>query len=103
MNKLTKEEFEQKMASGEPFVVDFYADWCQSCVEMMPVVEEVAGKSDVPFYKVNIDEEPELKEQNRIKAIPMVMMYKSGRVREFLYGKNDTQKLEQKLTRLKNY
>lgn len=101
MNTLTLQEFEQKLANKEAFVVDFYADWCQSCVEMMPTVEEVAGESTVPFYKVNIDEQVDMKEKCRIKAIPMLMFYKNGRAMEFLYGKNEKQKLEQKLNRIK--
>ncbi len=48
-----------------------------------------------------MDEQPELKEKNRIKAIPMLMFYKDGRTREFLYGKNDKTKIEQKLNRIK--
>ncbi len=68
---------------------------------MLPMVEEVANESTVPFYKVNVDEQPELKEKNRIKAIPMLMFYKDGRTREFLYGKNDKTKIEQKLNRIK--
>jgi thioredoxin-like negative regulator of GroEL len=68
---------------------------------MLPTVEEVAGESDIPFYKVDIDEQPEMKERNRIKAIPMLMYFKDGRTREFLYGKNEKTKVEQKLNRIK--
>ena len=101
IEKITLEEFEQKLASKEPFVIDFWAPWCPTCVEMLPTVEEVAGESDIPFYKVDIDEQPEMKERNRIKAIPMLMFFKDGRTREFLYGKNDKTKVEQKLNRIK--
>lgn len=100
MKTLSVEEFEEKLKSGEKFVVDFYADWCQACVEMMPTVEEVATETDIPFYKVNIDEQPELKERNRIKAIPMLMMFSEGRTREFVYGKAPKDKVTQKLSRL---
>ena len=93
MQELTLQEFEEKLASKEPFVVDFWAPWCPTCIEMLPMVEEVANESTVPFYKVNVDEQPELKEKNRIKAIPMLMFYKDGRTREFLYGKTIRQKL----------
>ena len=68
---------------------------------MLPTVEEVANESTIPFYKVNVDEQPELKEKNRIKAIPMLMYFKDGRTREFLYGKNEKSKIEQKLNRIK--
>jgi thioredoxin 1 len=101
IQKITLEEFEQKLASKEPFVVDFWAPWCPTCIEMLPTVEEVAGESHIPFYKVDIDEQPEMKERNRIKAIPMLMYFKDGRTREFLYGKNEKAKIEQKLNRIK--
>lgn len=101
MNTLTLQEFEEKLQSKEPFVVDFWAPWCPTCVEMLPVVEELATESTVPFYKVNVDDQPELKEKVRIKAIPMLMMYKHGRAMEFVYGKVDKSKIEQKLNRIK--
>lgn len=100
INTITLQEFEQKLENKEAFVVDFYADWCQSCIEMMPTVEEVAHESTVPFYKVNVDNQPEMKEKCRIKAIPMLMYYKGGRPMEFLYGKNEKQKVIQKLNRI---
>jgi thioredoxin 1 len=101
IQKITLEEFEQKLETKEPFVIDFWAPWCPTCIEMLPTVEEVAGESDIPFYKVDIDEQPEMKERNRIKAIPMLMFFKDGRTREFLYGKNEKTKVEQKLNRIK--
>lgn len=101
IQKITLEEFEQKLESKEPFVVDYWAPWCPTCVEMMPLVEEISNESTIPFYKVDIDEQPELKERNRIKAIPMLMMYKGGRAMEFIYGKTEKAKVEQKLNRIK--
>jgi thioredoxin 1 len=101
MKELSLQEFEEKLASNEPFVVDLWPPWCPTCMEMLPTVEELANESTVPFYKVNVDEQPELKEKNRIKAIPMLMFYKDGRIREFLYGKNDKTKIEQRLNRIK--
>ena len=100
MNELTNEVLEQKLQSGEAFVVDYYADWCQACNEMMPLVNEIATEQSVPFYKVNIDNQPDLKEKARIKAIPMLMMYKGGRVREFIYGKAEKETIEKKLNML---
>lgn len=101
MQEITLEQFEAKLASKDQFVVDFWAPWCPTCIEMLPVVEKVAEEfSNIPFYKVNIDEQPDMKERVRIKAIPMLMMYAEGRPREFLYGKADQPKIEQKLKRI---
>lgn len=98
MEKLTPELLDQKLQSGEPFVVDYHAHWCEACRDMMPVVKEIAEEyPEVPFYEVDIDEQPELKTRAKIKAIPMMMMYKGGRVREFVYGKTDKDIIERKL------
>lgn len=96
----TVQEFETLLQSGQPFVVDFYADWCGPCNQMLPVVEDIAETSDVPFYKVNIDTAPEVKERNKIKAIPMLIMFNEGRVREFAYGVTEKEKIVNKLERL---
>lgn len=103
INTITLEEFEQKIANKENFVIDFWAPWCETCTKMMPLVEELAEESNIPFYKVNIDEQPEMKERNRIKAIPMILMYARGRTAEFVYGEADKSKIEQRLMRISRF
>ena len=39
--KLTTEELQQKIDSGEKFIVDLYADWCGPCRMIGPIVEKV--------------------------------------------------------------
>lgn len=62
-----------KYLGDEPCVIDFWAPWCAPCLRMNPGVEalarEYAGR--VKVYKVNIDEEKELKEHFGAVAIPM--------------------------------
>lgn len=62
-----------KYLGSEPCVIDFWAPWCAPCLRMNPGVEalarEYAGR--VKVYKVNIDEEKELKEYFGAVAIPM--------------------------------
>ena len=100
MKSLSTQQFNELLTSGAPFAVDFYAGWCVACAEMLPVMTEIAQEHSVPVYKVNIDDEPELKEKLRIKAIPMVMMFKDGRLRKFSYGKVSKEKIVSKLNRL---
>lgn len=100
INNIDLIEFERKLSNKDTFVVDFYADWCQSCIEMMPLIEEISNETDIPFYKVNIDEDAQMKDRNRIKAIPMLIMFKDGRMAEFIYGKVEKIKIQHKLNRL---
>ena len=96
---LTLEEYQSAIDNGDMMVVDFYADWCQKCTEMMPVVEQIAANlvDRVPVYKVNIDEQPELKEKARIKAIPMLTIVNNGHMRDFVFGSATEEKIMHKI------
>lgn len=55
-----------------PIVVDFYATWCGPCKAMAPLMEKMAERyqNQVNFYKVDVDECPELAEYFDIEIIP---------------------------------
>jgi thioredoxin-like negative regulator of GroEL len=49
---------------------------------------------------VNIDNEPVLKEQSRIRAIPALLFYRKGKIVDFLFGESTPDKIKQKLESL---
>jgi thioredoxin 1 len=100
MQEITTDTFESTVSSSEYAVVDYWAPWCSHCVAMLPNVEQVATESTVPFYKVNIDNEPVLKEQSRIRAIPALLFYRKGKIVDFLFGESTPDKIKQKLESL---
>ena len=59
-------------AGSRPAIIDFYATWCGPCKMMAPLVESLAGKyaGKIDFYKVDIDQEPELASVFGIRSIP---------------------------------
>lgn len=59
-------------AGSRPAIIDFYATWCGPCKMMAPIVESFARKyaGKVDFYKVDIDQEPELASVFGIRSIP---------------------------------
>ena len=59
-------------AGSRPAIIDFYATWCGPCKMMVPLVESLAGKyaGKIDFYKVDIDQEPELASVFGIRSIP---------------------------------
>jgi thioredoxin 1 len=88
---LTKETFlnkvfnyeknkEWKFECGKPCIIDFYADWCEPCKMVAPVLEELAkdfdGKIDV--FKVNTEEELELASAFGIRSIPSFLFIPSS-------------------------
>jgi thioredoxin-like negative regulator of GroEL len=81
-------------------VIDLFAHWCVPCQQMLPVIEEISGEYEVPFYKVDIDKVPEAKEFTGAKAVPMIIIYKDGRKKEFLFGINSKEAVQKKLERV---
>lgn len=84
---LTAEEFRERVADYEahpeewvfkgdkPAIIDFYADWCRPCKMMAPtfksMAREYAGKVD--FYKIDIDQQPELAQLFGVQSIPSLL------------------------------
>ncbi len=83
---LTKKDFLEKVFDYEhkkeweyqgdlPCIIDFWAEWCQPCKMVAPVLEELseeyAGK--IRVYKVNTEEEPELAAAFGIRSIPSLL------------------------------
>jgi len=80
---VTDASFEAQVLRSElPVLVDLYADWCQPCKLIAPLVEklatEYAGKLAVA--KVNVDENPGLAQALRAQSIPMLVVIAEGRV-----------------------
>lgn len=66
---------EWKFEGDKPCIIDFYADWCQPCKMVAPILEELAeeynGKLDV--YKVDTEKETELASVFGIRSIPSLL------------------------------
>jgi thioredoxin 1 len=69
-------------------LVDFWAQWCQPCRLMDPILEKIAEKmsSKVKFGKVNIDENPELSVEYNVMSIPAIFIFENGEVINQLFG-----------------
>ena len=95
----TIDELKSVVEQNELVVVDLYATWCKPCQEMLPVIGELSQEVAVPFYKVDIDKVPESKEFTGAKAVPMLLIYKNGRKKEFAFGINPKDKIKSKIER----
>lgn len=85
---LTTAEFKEAVLEQSNLsVVDFWATWCGPCQMLSPVVDEVSKEfDDVNFFKVNVDEEPELTMQFGVKSIPTLAFIKDGKTLDISIG-----------------
>lgn len=61
-----------------PCLVDFYADWCRPCMELKPILAEVAKeyKGKIIIYKVNVDKARDICDVFDITSIPTLMYFR---------------------------
>ena len=72
---INKENFEQLLASGQPVVIDFWADWCGPCRTLAPILEELSEEyaGEVDIYKVDIDCDPAPAAAFGVRSVPTLL------------------------------
>lgn len=78
---MNKAQFEQFMQEEKPVLVDYWAPWCVYCRRIAPAYEKIAEEygDQLVIGKVNIDEESQLAEAEKIEVIPTLVLYRGGK------------------------
>lgn len=83
-------------------IIDFFATWCMPCKMLAPIFEEVADKyTDVDFFKIDIDQNPNLVQQFGIDSVPTLIFIKDGKVVNQEIGVRSSSELTQIIDKLK--
>jgi len=66
---------EWKYQGELPAMIDFYADWCQPCKMVAPVLEELSDEyaDKIKIYKIDTEAEQELASVFGIRSIPSLL------------------------------
>ena len=85
---VTKEQLQDILANEHTTVlVDFYADWCNPCKVIAPMLDEIAHeRDDILVCKINVEENPDIASKYGVKSIPTLISFRNGDVYKRVTG-----------------
>lgn len=72
---LNKANFKETIEKNDFVIVDFWAPWCEPCVDFTPTFEAASVKNpDIVFGMVNTETDPEISEYFEVNQIPGILV-----------------------------
>ena len=101
---LNDSNFDKEITQNDQTVlVDFWAPWCGPCKMISPMLDEIATEKagSVRVAKVNVDENQNLSVKYNVRAIPALLFFKNGQLRDQVIGMTSKKDLLGRLEALK--
>ena len=88
--------------SGQPLVIDFWAEWCGPCRMVAPLIEELAAEyaGRLTIGKCDVDENNDLAVRFAVRNIPTILFIKGGQIVDKQIGACPKSALVEKLNKI---
>ena len=76
------------LTSGIPVLIDLYAEWCQPCKQLAPILDDVSRELDgrLKVVRIDVDQSPRIAQAFQVRSVPMLALFANGRVEKTLTG-----------------
>ena len=86
---ITDDNFQEEVLDSDiPVMVDFWADWCQPCKMIAPVVQQIADEYEgrIKIGKLDVDENARTSTALGIRGIPALLIFREGKPVDQIIG-----------------
>jgi thioredoxin 1 len=101
--ELSSATFDEEIAGrDQPALVEFWAEWCPPCKVLAPILDEINAElgDRLRVYKINSDEDRELSARYEVLAVPTILLFAEGELRQRLVGARSKARLLEEVERV---
>jgi thioredoxin 1 len=87
--EITDDNFKEVVLESDiPILVDFWADWCQPCKMIAPIIQQIADENDgkIRIGKLDVDSNTQTSTAMGIRGIPALIIFKDGKPVDQIIG-----------------
>ena len=87
--EITDSNFQEEVLNSDvPVLIDFWADWCQPCKMIAPVVQQIADEYEgkIKVGKLDVDSNAQTSMNYNIRGIPALLIFSDGKPVDHIVG-----------------